>query len=216
MQHSSTLELVLGAKSKVAVLRTLLLSPLGFSGTALAKRTGMGLLAIQNTLSTFEDIGLVEVERGNVEYRYRLNFSHYLIDHGLEALFEGERTMRKALTQDLHRLLQDTPVISAGLFGSFARSTPQRGSDVDLFIAVSTSRDQEKVGAVLTEAQVTLTKRYGWPLQPVIYDRQRLGAMAKRDASLLEQVAADWQHITGMAPAELRRWLSTPKRHRVG
>jgi predicted nucleotidyltransferase len=212
MRQSSTLELALGARSKVAVLRVLLQSPLGFSGVALAKRTGMGLLAIQNTLSALEGIGLVEVERGNVEHRYRLNFGHYLIDHGLEALFEGEHSMRKALAQNLRRLLERTPVISAGLFGSFARGTAQPGSDIDLFIAVSTSKDQEEVGATLTEAQVTLTKRYGWPLQPVIYDKQRLRAMVKRDASFLTEVADDWQHVTGMAPAEIHRWLSSSKR----
>ena len=215
MRPPSTLELMLGARSKVAVLRALLQSPLGFSGVALAKRTGMGLLAIQNTLSALEGIGLVEVERGNVEHRYRLNFGHYLVDHGLEALFEGEHSMRKALAQDLRRLLEKSPVISAGLFGSFARGTAQPGSDIDLFIAVSTSKDQEEVGATLTEAQVALTKRYGWPLQPVIYDKRRLGAMVKRDASFLTQVADDWQHVTGTAPAELRRWLGSSTRHRA-
>jgi predicted nucleotidyltransferase len=172
----------------------------------------MGLLAIQNTLSALEGIGLVEVERGNVEHRYRLNFNHYLVDHGLEALFEGEHSMRKSLTVDLQRLLERTPVISAGLFGSFARGAAQPGSDIDLFIAVSTSKDQEEVGATLTEAQVTLTKRYGWPLQPVIYDKQRLRAMVKRDTSFLTQVADDWQQVTGIAPAEIRRWLGSSKR----
>jgi len=211
MQHPTTLELVLGARSKVAVLRVLLQSPLGFSGAALAKRTGMGLLAIQNTLSAFEGIGLVEVERGNVEHRYRLNFGHYLIEHGLEALFESERSMRKALAGDLQRLLKRTPVISAGLFGSFARGTAQPGSDIDLFIAVSTSKDEEAVGAMLTEAQGTLTKRYGWPLQPVIYDKQRLRAMVKRDATFLTQVADDWQHVIGVAPAQIARWLGSSK-----
>ena len=44
------LEYVLGAKSKVAALRVLFNSKIGFSGNSIAKRAGMGLLAIQNAL----------------------------------------------------------------------------------------------------------------------------------------------------------------------
>ena len=113
------LEHVLGAKSKVAALRVLINSKIGFSGSSVAKRSGMGLLAIQNALADLERLGLVEVERGSVEHRYRLNFKHHLVVHGLRALFEAERGMVKALARELRPLLEGC-VVSAGLFGSFA------------------------------------------------------------------------------------------------
>jgi DNA-binding transcriptional ArsR family regulator len=74
---------ILGAKSKVAVLRVLFNSKIGFSGNSIAKRAGMGLLAIQNALADLEGLGLVRVERGSVEHRYRLNFKHYLVGQRL-------------------------------------------------------------------------------------------------------------------------------------
>src|SRR5437870_3512577 len=108
------LEQALGAKSKVAALRVLINSKIGFSGSSVAKRAGMGLLAIQNALADLEGLGLVEVERGSVEHRYRLNFRHRLVVHGLRALFEAERGMVKALARELRPLLEGH-VMSAGL-----------------------------------------------------------------------------------------------------
>src|ERR1051325_6037958 len=113
------LEQVLGAKSKVAALRVLINSKIGFSGNSIAKRTGMGLLAIQNALADLERLGLVTVERGSVEHRYRLNTKHYLVVHGLRALYEAERNMAKALASEMRPML-DGEVVSAGIFGSFA------------------------------------------------------------------------------------------------
>src|SRR5947209_20562701 len=89
------LEHILGAKSKVGVLRVLFNSKIGFSGNSIARRAEMGLLAIQNALADLEGLGLVRVERGSVEHRYRLNFRHYLVGQGLRAVFEAERGMVK-------------------------------------------------------------------------------------------------------------------------
>src|SRR5271167_3703323 len=96
-KKSSSLEQVLGAKSKVAVLRSLFHSKVGHSGGAIARQTGVALFAVQRTLATLEGLGLVDVERGAVENRYRLNTQHYLVAHGLSALFEGERHMPQAI-----------------------------------------------------------------------------------------------------------------------
>lgn len=93
----SSLEQVLGTKSKVAVLRSLFDSKLGHSGGAIARQTGVALFAVQKTLASLEGIGLVDVERGSVENRYRLNVQHYLVARGLRALFEGERHMPRAI-----------------------------------------------------------------------------------------------------------------------
>lgn len=57
----------------------------------MATRAGMGLLVIQNALSDLEGLGLVRVERGSVEHRYRLNFKHYFVGQGLNQLFDAER-----------------------------------------------------------------------------------------------------------------------------
>src|SRR5438067_13249916 len=122
------LEHVLGAKSKVAALRVLFNSKIGFSGNSIAKRAGMGLLAIQNALADLEGLGLVRVERGSVEHRYRLNFKHHLVGQGLRAVFEAERGIAKALAHVLRSFLK-CPGLSVGLFGYFARGEAKPGSE---------------------------------------------------------------------------------------
>ncbi len=197
------LEQVLGAKSKVAALRVLINSKIGFSGSSVAKRAGMGLLAIQNALADLEGLGLVEVERGSVEYRYRLNFKHYLVGQGLRALFEAERGMAKALAHDL-RLLLEGQVLSAGLFGSFARGEAKPGSDIDLLIIVETLKERERVGALLSDEVRSLTGQYGLPLQPVIYERRRL-ASSSGVQELLETMDQDWVQVAGADIKQIRR-----------
>ncbi len=200
----STLEQILGAKSKIAVLRCLFHSRLGYSGSAIAKQTGVGLFAVQNTLATLESIGLVEVERGKVEHRYKLNMHHYLVANGLRALFEGERRMRAALARDLAELLEGK-VTAAGLFGSFARGAARAGSDIDLLIVVQNRKEHERASHILSDAQSGLTKKYGWPVQPVIFELRRLLSRRSNGPALLDEAARDWQHVAGLTPVELRK-----------
>ncbi|MGB7924455.1 MAG: nucleotidyltransferase domain-containing protein [Pyrinomonadaceae bacterium] len=203
------LEHVLGAKSKVAALRVLINSKIGFSGSSVAKRAGMGLLAIQNALADLEGLGLVEVERGSVEHRYRLNFKHYLVAHGLRALFESERGMVKALAGEL-RLLLEGLVVSAGLFGSFAHGRAKPGSDIDLLVIVETLKDRERVSALLSDELPKLSEQYGLPIQPVIYERRRLASSSGVD-ELLEAAERDLVMVAGEDIKRIRASLAAPK-----
>ena len=207
---SSSLEQVLGTRSKVAVLRTLFHCKLGYSGAAISRQTGAALFAVQKTLVSLEGIGLVDVERGAVENRYRLNIRHYLVEHGLRALFEGERYMPRALARELGRLLEGK-VIAAGLFGSFARGAARAGSDIDLFVVVKTLRDKEGVSRILADVQADMTRRYGWPVQAVIFERRRLIQGLAKGQTLLDEAAGDWQHVAGMTARELRESLASAK-----
>src|SRR5215210_6920375 len=199
---SHLLEQVLGAKSKVAALRVLINSKIGFSGSSVAKRAGMGLLAIQNALADLEGLGLVEVERGSVEHRYRLNFKHHLVVHGLRALFEAERGMVKALARELRPLLEGQ-VVSAGLFGSFTQGRALPGSDIDLLVIVETLRERERVSALLSDELPRLSEQYGLPIQPVIYERRRLSNSSGVD-ELLETAERDWVTVAGQDLKRIR------------
>lgn len=203
------LEYILGAKSKVAALRVLFNAKIGFSGNTIAKRAGMGLLAIQNALADLERLGLVEVERGSVEHRYRLNTKQYLVSHGLRALFEAERSMAKTLASEL-RLILDGHVVAAGLFGSFARGRPTAGSDIDLFVIVETLKERACVSDLLTDAVPDFAERYGLPLQPVIYERRRLNK-DEGVQELLQSAERDWIAVAGVDLKQLRKTLTPPK-----
>jgi predicted nucleotidyltransferase len=203
------LEQVLGAKSKVAALRVLINSKIGFSGSSVAKRSGMGLLAIQNALAGLEGLGLVEVERGTVEHRYRLNFKHHLVVHGLRALFEAERGMVKALAQELRPLLERR-VVSAGIFGSFAQGRAKPGSDIDLLVIVETLKERERMSALLSDELPKLTEQYGLPIQPVIYEHRRL-TNSSGAHELLETAERDWVMVAGEDLRRIRANLVEPK-----
>jgi predicted nucleotidyltransferase len=207
-QTPHLLEHVLGAKSKVAAPRVLFNSKVGFSGSSVAKRAGMGLLVVQNALADLEGLGLVQVERGSVEHRHRLNFKHYLVGQGLRALFEAERGMAKALAHDLRPLLKGQ-VLSAGLFGSFAHGEANPGSDIDLLVIVETLKEHERVSALLSDKLQSLTERYGLPLQPVIYERRRLSHGGVQE--LLETAEQGWVQVAGADIKQIRKTLNVVK-----
>ena len=198
---SHILEQMLGARSKIAALRILHGSKAGYSGSAIAKRAGMGLLAIQNALADLERLGMVSVERGAVEHRYRLNEQHYLVAHGLRGLFEGERCLTRALVGELRSSLEGK-VVAAGLFGSFARGEVKAGSDIDLLAIVATLKDREHVSRILSDVAVPLAERYGLPVQAVILESRQLTSDIGNMRELLDGAESDWLHVTG---TELRR-----------
>jgi predicted nucleotidyltransferase len=209
-RSSHLLDHILGAKSKVAALRVLFNSKVGFSGSTVAKRAGMGLLAIQNALADLERLGVVEVERGSVEHRYRLNFKHHLIQHGLRALFEAERDIVKAIARELRPLL-DGIVVTAGLFGSFARGEAGTESDIDLLVIVETAKQRERVSALLSDKLPEFAERYGLPLQPVIFERRRLTRTNGGMHDLIENAEQDWTPVAGEDFKQIRKMLTQPK-----
>lgn len=205
-QSSHILEHILGAKSKVAALRVLFGSKLGYSGSGISKRTGMGLLAIQNALADLERLGLVQVERGAVEHRYRLNTLHYLVTHGLQSLFEGERKLTKSFVDELRKLLEGK-VVSAGLFGSFVRGEVKANSDIDLLVIVCNLKEREHASRVLSDATTTLSIKYGLPVQPVILERRQLTSDTGSIQHLLDEAERDWLPVAGEELSRLRRDL---------
>lgn len=209
-RSSHLLDHILGAKSKVAAMRALFNSKVGLSGSAVAKRARMGLLAIQNALADFERLGIVEVERGTVEHRYRLNFKHHLVRHGLRALFEAERNMVKTIASDLRPLL-DGVVVAAGLFGSFARGEAGTGSDIDLLVIVETAKQRERVSALLSDRLPEFAERYGLPLQPVIFERRRITRANGGMRDLIENAEQDWTPVAGEDFKHIRKMLIQPK-----
>lgn len=200
------LESILGSSSKVAALRVLLQSKIGYSGTEVARRAGMGLLAIQNALADLEGCGLVDVHRGKVEHRYRLNIDHYLVAHGLRQLYAGEREMLKSLAHDLRQILEGK-VVAAGLFGSAARGEAKSGSDIDLMVIVNTAKEYDQVNNLLLEPVHLLSKQYGWPIQQVVYKKKELSKNARAITDLMVNVERDWIHIAGEDLRKLRTEL---------
>jgi predicted nucleotidyltransferase len=210
------LEHALGAKSKVAALRALAGPKLGYSGSGVAKRSGMGLLAIQNALADLERLGLVEVERGAVEHRYRINPRHYLVTNGLLRLFEIERGMTRALASELGTLLEGK-VLAAGLFGSFARGEVKAGSDIDLLVVVYALKERERISRLLSDASARLSSTYGLPIQPVILERRQLSGGKGNVKALLDEAGRDWVPVAGESLEQLRRSSTarTPERRRA-
>lgn len=108
---------------------------------------------------------------GNV-HLYSLDLQNSWTIKQIENLeFEAKEKLIKSLDKKLQTILkevlsqiQELPVLICLLFGSTARKTRVKISDIDLFFVVSEERHEEKIKRVCN----TLNMRYGVKLSPVV------------------------------------------------
>jgi predicted nucleotidyltransferase len=114
--------------------------------------------------------------------------------------------MLKSLARVLRPILEGK-VVAAGLFGSAARGEAKSGSDIDLMVIVSTTKEYNHVSSLLLEPVHLLSKRYGWHIQQVVYKKKDLRNDARAMTGLLVNVERDWIHIAGEDLHKLRNDL---------
>jgi predicted nucleotidyltransferase len=117
--------------------------------------------------------------------------------------------MVKTLASELRPML-DGQVVTAALFGSFARGRATAGSDIDLLVIVETLKERERIGALLADRLLVVTERYGLPIQPVIYERRRLNNEEGLQ-ELIETAEREGVTVAGADIKQLRRALTSPK-----
>jgi predicted nucleotidyltransferase len=118
--------------------------------------------------------------------------------------------MVKKIARELRPLL-DGVVVTAGLFGSFARGDAGTKSDIDLLVIVETAKQRERVSALLSDKLPEFAERYGLPLQPVIFERRRLTRANGGMHDLIENAEQDWTPVAGKDFKQIRKMLTQPK-----
>lgn len=116
--------------------------------------------------------------------------------------------MVKTLASELRPML-DEQVVTAALFGSFARGRATAGSDIDLLVIVETLKERERISSLLADRLPEFNERYGLPIQPVIYERRRLNDAGVQE--LIETAERDWVIVAGVDLKQLRKTLTLPK-----
>src|ERR1041384_1458905 len=82
------LNVLLGAPSHIAILRTLYFSGSGMTGRAIARMSGVAVQATHDALAKFAEVELVRWLPAGRAHLYQLNHEHYLFSQGLKPLLE--------------------------------------------------------------------------------------------------------------------------------
>lgn len=154
---------VLGTRSKVAILRTLVHHPRhGFTGHELAHIVKMSPNTVHKTIHELSATGLVDITGGRNAHEIRLAEQSHL-SNAIRQLFVQEGDLKGQLIQALSKALASHPV-TALLFGSIARSEAKASSDLDLLVVASSH--YEAVEAALA-AQKAARKIAPHPVKPI-------------------------------------------------
>lgn len=190
-----SLDAILGARSKVRLLRVLapLAHPVG--GREAARLAGVSHHALA-ALNELVAVGIVRRDEGTGQHLFSLNRKHALA-RPLITLFETERRHTAAIFERIAAALDRCGgVVSAVVFGSAARG--EAGPDSDLDLLVLAERGSDRLHDVLAEMAPGLRDELGVRLSPVVMmATQARRRYAERDAFIVE-VLRDARRVSGV------------------
>jgi len=158
MQFHDIVEMLLGSKVKVKVLRTLWrYREKEFTIRELAKFLGISHTGIKKVVDELEKTNVLRVRTIGRSYAFRLNMNSYAAGI-VEKTFEMEREALSELRDAIRKKLESRLIVSAALYGSVVAGEETPRSDIDLLI-VTNHRD--KVEEIVAELQDDVSARFG-------------------------------------------------------
>jgi len=171
MQFHDLIEMLLGSKVKVKVLRTLWrFREKEFTIRELAKFLGISHMGIKKVLDELEKTNVIIVRTLGRSYAFRLNVNSYAA-RIVERTFELEREALSELRNMIKRKLESSLVTSVALYGSIVDGGETPRSDIDLLIVTNY---REKVEEVVVELQKDVSEKFGNSISAYYVDEKNL------------------------------------------
>jgi len=154
MHPDSWLETLLGSRARVRLLRVLCLDPARvWTERELAHAVEMSPNTVNVAVAQLRDAGVLDFHRVGRTHAIRLRSGLGVVDH-LRLIFAAETGTWDAIAKRIEQALP--PGVACYLYGSTARKTAGRRSDIDILVV---ARDQEKAmdaAGSITEAARTV------------------------------------------------------------
>jgi len=158
MQFHDLVEMLLGSKVKVKVLRTLeRYREKEFTIRELAKFLGVSHTGIKKVVDELEKTNVLRVRTVGRSYAFRLNINSYAAKI-VGKTFEMESGTLSELRDVIREKLRSRFVTSAALYGSVVEGKETSRSDIDLLIITN---QREKVEEIVAELQNDVSERFG-------------------------------------------------------
>lgn len=188
----------MGSKARIRVVRLLVELPdKEFTGREMARLLGTSHSTVLDALRGLAGGGLVNERVLGRAHVFRVNRDHYLFET-LATFFDSERTKAREIT-DLIRSSLGATAVSVILFGSRAKSTARKRSDVDLLVV---SRNVVATEAAVARLRAQLGRRYGLALDAKVLATAQL--KSKLGAPLVRVALAEGRVIAGVSPEKVR------------
>jgi predicted nucleotidyltransferase len=164
--------------SHVAVLRALLDTTSGCTGSEVARLSGMHPRSALKALTSLEQLGMVNRQRGGRDHIFTLNRNHVLVHDIVEHIYRSEQEFSNHIIDALAARLKRF-VLSAVIFGSVAKQVETPFSDLDLCCIVKTESRKETVRGLLSSDAQKLYRTFGIKVAPLFFTLDEVKKKAK-------------------------------------
>jgi len=186
------LEMLLGSKVKIKVLRTLWkYRGKEFTIRELAKFLGISHTGVKKVLDDLEKTNVIRVRTLGRSYAFKLNENSYGAGM-VEKVFDMEGRTLLELKAMIKERLTSPSIASAVLYGSILEGKEMPRSDIDLLIV---TKEREKVEEVVVELQKEASERFGNSISAYYIGEEDL--RRKREESPIKQALQNHVLICG-------------------
>ncbi len=202
MRLRSPLDSILDRPSKIKILRVLISPGLELTGREVAAEAGIDPAGGARALRELVEIGLLEMRQRGRAHLYRLPQDNLLVSAGLGPLFMAERSLPGAAFQFLRERF-GRRVISAVLFGSYARREETHHSDVDVLFLVEGKSEAEQLETDVLSVASEFSRRFGTAVAPYVKPVSEFLEMARHKVPLVKEILATGRDLFGMPLQEV-------------
>lgn len=204
---------ILGATSRVRVLRALDRTALPLATVTLAKETGLAYNGVLKATAMLKQSGLITETPVGATMVYAFSPDHPF-SAALRQLFAAERDRRRTIqtTAEEWANAQPSTLCAVWLFGSVARREDTFQSDVDLALVAEGRAQAKRYADALRETLVPVAESQRLRPDVLPYDGRELVALPQVDPAMWDNLTRDAVALYGPNPSTLRRQLEQKSR----
>jgi predicted nucleotidyltransferase len=190
MLFSKYIEILLGSKVKVKILRALFrFQTKIFTSRELAKQIKVSHTAVLKSLTDLQDMNIIKIESHGTSNLITLNKESHLYNP-IANLFNFELETLQNLEEEIRKILPKAK--SVALFGSIALKKEKPNSDIDILII---TKDKSEVNEIIAKKQEIFSKKFGNVISAYIMTENEL--KRKRNTAFVKDLLQNYVLIKG-------------------
>lgn len=200
MISQNVLESIFGSPAKIRILRVLSSSPQPLSGRQVGELSLLSHRGAIQALESLVGLGAVRQRRVGAAYQYSLSRGNMAVETIIAPALKAEASILDDLKKSITAHFRGKAV-SLTLYGSLARGTAKRGSDIDV---LAVSRDEQRKKELEDKAAAGISffrERYNAVLSLHCYTLIEL--RSKRNLPLIKSVIQEGVTLSGKPLREL-------------
>lgn len=198
------LDRILGRPTNVKILRVLSSPGLELTGREVATEAKVNHSGCARALKQLSEIGVLDMRRKGRANLFTLRDDNFLVQKGLVPLFRAERALFDEAVDFLKRRVADR-VVSAVLFGSYARGQANDRSDFDVLLLVENDDGAKSLEELVLSFSSQFQRRFSLSLSPYVKTVKGFQSMVVSSKPPAAQIAKEGRDLFGRPAREVLR-----------